>query len=62
LPGTQLLSVREYLRGIVSVIGPGNTLTSVVGGQGFVLAAVAFAVVTVIASVRLARFEIRSSE
>jgi ABC-2 type transport system permease protein len=62
LPGTQLLSVREYLRGIVSVIGPGNTLTSVVGGQGFVLAAVAFAVVTLIASVRLARFEIRSAE
>jgi ABC-2 type transport system permease protein len=62
LPGTQLLSVREYLRGIISVLAPPDTLTSVVGGQGFVLSAVAFVVFTVLASVRLARYEIRATE
>ncbi|HEY8846933.1 MAG TPA: ABC transporter permease [Candidatus Limnocylindrales bacterium] len=62
LPGTQLLSVREYLRGIISTIGPHDTLTSVVGAQGFVLAAVAFVVATVLASFRLARYEIRAAE
>jgi ABC-2 type transport system permease protein len=62
LPGTQLFSVREYLRGIVSVIGPQGTLTSVVGGQGLLLAIVAFAVVTVLASLRLARFEMRGAD
>ena len=62
LPGTQLLSVREYLRGIVSVLAPPDTLVSVVGGQGIVLAVVAFAVMTVFASVRLARFEIRAAD
>jgi ABC-2 type transport system permease protein len=62
LPGTQLVSVREYLRGIVSVVGPSSTLTSVVGAQGFLLAAVAFVIVTTLASVRLARFEIRAAE
>jgi ABC-2 type transport system permease protein len=62
LPGTQLFSVREYLRGIVSVIGPQGTLTSIVGGQGILLAVVAFAVVTVLASLRLARFEIRGAD
>ena len=62
LPGTQLLSVREYLRGIISTIGPQDTLTSVVGAQGFVLAAVAFVVAMGLASFRLARYEIRAAE
>ena len=62
LPGTQLLSVREYLRGIISTIGPHDTLTSVVGAQGFVLAAIAFVVATGLASFRLARYEIRAAE
>ncbi|MEA2545725.1 MAG: type transport system permease protein [Chloroflexota bacterium] len=62
LPGTQLLSVREYLRGIISTIGPSDTLTSVVGAQGFVLAAIAFIVATALASFRLARYEIRAAE
>ena len=62
LPGTQMLSVREYLRGIVSVIAPPNTLESVVGATGFVMAGVAIVVVTIVASVRLARYEIRASE
>jgi ABC-2 type transport system permease protein len=62
LPGTQLFSVREYLRGIVAVIGPKDTLVSVVGAQGFLLAAIAFVVVTTFACIRLARFEIRAAD
>jgi ABC-2 type transport system permease protein len=62
LPGTQLLSVHEYVRGIVSAIAPNGTLTSVVGGEGFLLAAVAFVVFTMLASIRLARFEIRGAD
>lgn len=62
LPGTQLLSVREYIRGMVAAIGPPRTLNSVVGGQGFVLAAIALVVVTALAAIRLARYEIRASE
>jgi ABC-2 type transport system permease protein len=62
LPGTQLFSVREYLRGIVAAIGPKDTLVSVVGAQGFVLAAVAFGLVTIFACIRLARYEIRAAD
>ncbi|HEX5824657.1 MAG TPA: ABC transporter permease [Candidatus Limnocylindrales bacterium] len=62
LPGTQLFSVREYLRGIVATIGPKDTLVSVVGAQGFVLAAVAFALVTALACIRLGRYEIRAAD
>jgi ABC-2 type transport system permease protein len=62
LPGTQLLSVHEYVRGIVSAIAPNGTLTSVVGGEGFFLAAIAFVVFTMLASIRLARFEIRAAD
>ena len=62
LPGTQLFSVREYLRGIVATIGPPDTLESVVGGQGLVLSIVAIAVVTAFASMRLSRFEIHAPD
>jgi ABC-2 type transport system permease protein len=62
LPGTQLLSVHEYVRGIVSAIAPNGTVTSVVGGEGFFLAAIAFVVFSVLASTRLARFEIRAAD
>ena len=62
LPGTQLFSVREYLRGIVSALAPPKTLESVVGGTGFVLAAVAIVVVTMLASIRLARYQIRAAD
>ncbi|MEA2519595.1 MAG: type transport system permease protein [Chloroflexota bacterium] len=62
LPGTQLFSVREYLRGIVSVLAPPGTLESVVGASGFVLAAVAIVVVAVLASMRLARYEMRAAD
>lgn len=62
LPGTQLLSVHEYVRGMVAAIGPPNTLTSVVGGQGFVAATVALVLITILASVRLAAYEVRGAE
>jgi ABC-2 type transport system permease protein len=62
LPGTQLLSVREYLRGIVSTLAPAGTLESVVGASGIVLSLVAIVVVTALASLRLARYETRAAE
>ena len=62
LPGTQLLSVREYVRGIISTLAPPGTLTSVVGAQGFVAALVAVVVITALASYRLAIYEVRASE
>lgn len=62
LPGTQLLSVREYVRGIVSVLGPPHTLVSVVGGQGFVAAIVALVLITLLASLRLGVYEVRAAE
>jgi ABC-2 type transport system permease protein len=62
LPGTQLLSVHEYVRGMVAAIGPPDTVTSVVGGQGFVAAIVALVLITVLASLRLAVYEVRGGE
>jgi ABC-2 type transport system permease protein len=62
LKGTQLFSVREYIRGIASVLAPHGTVTSIVGGNGFVLAALVIVVVTGLASWRLARYEIRATE
>lgn len=62
LPGTQLFSVREYLRGIVATLAPPGTIESVVGGQGLVLSIVAILLVTALASMRLARFEIRAPD
>ena len=62
LPGTQLFSVHEYMRGIVSVLAPPQTLESVVGGQGFIAAAVALVVITALASIRLASYEVRAAE
>ena len=62
LPGTQLFSVREHLRGIVSVFAPLQTLVSVVGATGLVLSVVVIVVVTALASMRLARFQVRAAE
>jgi ABC-2 type transport system permease protein len=60
LPGTQLLSVREYVRGIVSALAPPGTLDSIVGSQGFLYAAIALVVVMVLGTYRLALYEVRS--
>jgi ABC-2 type transport system permease protein len=62
LKGTQLFSVREYIRGMASVIAPRGALDSVVGGYGFVFAAIAIVIVAALASWRLARYEIRAAE
>jgi ABC-2 type transport system permease protein len=62
LKGTQLFSVREYIRGIASVLAPHGTVTSIVGGNGFVFAAVLIVVVTALASWQLASYEIRATE
>jgi ABC-2 type transport system permease protein len=62
LKGTQLFSVREYIRGMASALAPRGALDSVVGGYGFVFAAIAIVVVATLASWRLARYEIRAAE
>jgi ABC-2 type transport system permease protein len=62
LKGTQLFSVREYIRGMASALAPRGSVESVVGAYGFVFAAVAIVVVTALASWRLARYEIRAAE
>jgi ABC-2 type transport system permease protein len=61
LPGTQVFSVREYVRGIAHTLSPG-TLDSVVGAGAFVYAAIALAGALVFASYRLARWEVRGSD
>jgi ABC-2 type transport system permease protein len=58
LQGTQLFSVREYIRGIASVLSNG-AVESVVGGQAFLLSLVTIGIVGWVASVRLAPYEIR---
>lgn len=62
LKGTQLFSVREYVRGMASALAPRGAITSVVGGYGFLFALVAIVIVTAFASWRLARYEIRAPE
>jgi len=62
LKGTQLFSVREYIRGMATALAPRGSLESVVGASGFALAAVAIVVVTALAAWRLARYEIRAAE
>ncbi len=62
LPGTQLLSVREYVRGIVATLAPPETLTSVVGSQGFLFAGIALVVITALAALRLGVYQVRSAE
>lgn len=62
LKGTQLFSVREYIRGMAATLAPRGTLESVVGANGFLFALVVTVVVAALASWRLARYEIRAAE
>ena len=62
LKGTQLFSVREYIRGMASTLAPRGAVDSVVGGYGFLFAAIAIVIVAALASWRLARYEIRAAE
>lgn len=61
LPGTQVFSVREYVRGIVHTVSPG-TIDSLVGSGAFLYAAIALAGALAIASYRLATYEVRGSD
>lgn len=61
LPGTQVFSVREYVRGIVHTLSPG-TIDSLVGSGAVLYAAIALAGALAIASYRLAAYEVRSSD
>ena len=61
LPGSQVFSVREYVRGIAAIISPAAT-DSIVGAGAVLYAAVALVAATAIASVRLAVYEVRGSD
>jgi ABC-2 type transport system permease protein len=61
LPGTQVFSVREYVRGIVNAVSPA-VIDSVVGATAVLYALVALAGALAIASYRLATYEVRGSD
>jgi ABC-2 type transport system permease protein len=61
LPGSQVFSVREYVRGIAATITPAAA-DSIVGTGAVLYAAVALVAATAIASVRLAVYELRGSD
>lgn len=62
LPGSQILSVREYLNGIAGTLSSDAVEESLVGAGGFIYAALAFAIALAIGSIRLARYEVRGAE
>jgi ABC-2 type transport system permease protein len=61
LPGTQVFSVREYVRGIVHLVSP-SVIDSVVGNGAVLYAAIALVAALAIASYRLATYEVRGSD
>lgn len=61
LPGTQVFSVREYIRGIVHLVSP-SVIDSSVGSGAVLFAAVALVGALAIASYRLATYEVRGSD
>jgi ABC-2 type transport system permease protein len=61
LPGTQVFSVREYVRGIVNTVSP-DVIDSLVGGAAVMYALVALVGAIAIASYRLAMYEVRGSD
>jgi len=61
LPGSQIFSVREYVRGIVHAVSPA-TIDSIVGAGAVVYAAVALVAALAIASYRLAVYEVRGGD
>ena len=61
LPGSQGFSVREYVRGIAHTLSPA-AVDSIVGAGALLYAPVALVAATVIASVRLAVFEVRGGD
>lgn len=61
LPGTQVFSVREYVRGIANAVSP-EVIDSLVGGAAVLYALIALAGALAIASYRLATYEVRGSD
>jgi ABC-2 type transport system permease protein len=61
LPGTQLFSVREYVRGIASAVSPA-VIDSIVGSSAILYAAIALGGALAIASYRLATYQVRGSD
>lgn len=61
LPGTQVFSVREYVRGIVHMVSPG-VIDSIVGSAAVIYAAIALVAALAIASYRLATYEVRGTD
>jgi ABC-2 type transport system permease protein len=61
LPGTQVFSVREYVRGIVHALSPG-VIDSIVGTGALVYAAIALVAALTIASYRLATYQVRGTD
>ena len=61
LPGSQIFSVREYVRGIVNTVSP-DVIDSIVGSGAIVYAAVALVAAIAIASYRLATYQVRGTD
>jgi ABC-2 type transport system permease protein len=61
LPGTQVFSVREYVRGIIHEVSP-SVIDSVVGRGALLYAAVVLVAALAIASYRLATYEVRGTD
>jgi ABC-2 type transport system permease protein len=61
LPGTQVFSVREYVRGIAHAVSPG-VIDSVVGAAAVLYAAIVLVAALAIASYRLAVYEVRGTD
>lgn len=61
LPGSQVFSVREYVRGIAELIAPA-AFDSIVGSGAVLYAAVALVAAIAIGAYRLAVYEVRGSE
>lgn len=62
LPGTQVLSVREYIGGIAGTLDSRAVADSAVGASGFLYVAIALVVALVLGSARLARYEVRGAD
>jgi ABC-2 type transport system permease protein len=61
LPGTQVFSVRQYVRGIVHEVSP-SVIDSVVGRGALLYASIALVAAVAIASYRLATYEVRGTD
>jgi len=61
LPGTQVFSVREYVRGIIHEVSP-SVIDSVVGRGALLYAAIALVAALAIATYRLATYEVRGGD